>query len=251
MERKKKILFFSKRVILTFIFSMMLLLLSAKQFSLISFQPVPADFQAQRNSITDMNMEYCAALKVEAENYSEINLKQKVYKRVPNADNSEYLYFSASETQLAITAPGHEPLIIPAPENGFKKGMVYYAKLETIDALAQPAETINDSIPTAPVTENVDPTQWPVKEERIGIDFNITYVEMFDNQLIIYLELLNNKEDREIQILGWYGNKYTSFYDDAGNEYKPSQTTLANQSAERDVKSTLITGIPNKGYNSI
>jgi len=52
--------------------------LSAKQFRLIKFRPLPADFHAERNSVMDMDMEYCAAIKVECDVPTDLNLKQKV-----------------------------------------------------------------------------------------------------------------------------------------------------------------------------
>jgi hypothetical protein len=67
---------------------------------------------------------------------------------------------------------------------------------------------------------------------------------MFDNQLLIRLNLLNSKDDKVVQIRGWHGEKYTRFFDNDGNEYKPEKVSLANQSQQRDVKSMLIQDIP-------
>ncbi|MFO7896166.1 MAG: hypothetical protein R6U84_04470 [Candidatus Cloacimonadales bacterium] len=230
------------------IFVLFIGILGARQINLISFQAVPADFQAQLNPVSDMNMEYCAALKIESDFTDQIDLKQKVYQRETAADNAEYLYFSSSENELILTAPGHEAYSLTAPDDGFKKGMVYYLKLESIPtpepepALAGKPQP--EPQPDPQPDSQPEPSAWDITAERLGIEFTVTYVEMFDNQLLIRLSLLNNKDDKEVQIRGWHGDKYTRFFDNDGNEYKPEKVTLANQSQQRDVKSMLIQDIP-------
>jgi len=91
-----------------FVFVLLVVSLGADQINLISFQAVPADFQAQLNPVSDMNMDYCAALKIESDFTDQIDLKQKVYQRETADDNTEYLYFSSSENYLTLTAPEHE-----------------------------------------------------------------------------------------------------------------------------------------------
>ena len=55
--------------------------LFANEFKLIEFRKLPADFHAERNSVSDIDMEYCTALRVECDVPLELNLKQKVYKK--------------------------------------------------------------------------------------------------------------------------------------------------------------------------
>src|SRR6056297_819869 len=115
-----------------FVFVLLVVSLGAYQINLISFQAVPADFQAQLNPVSDMNMDYCAALKSKSDFTDQIDLKQKVYQHETADDNTEYLYFSSSENYLTLTAPEHVDYRLSAPEEGFKKGMVYYLRLESI-----------------------------------------------------------------------------------------------------------------------
>ena len=49
------------------VFALLLITLSmfANEFKLIEFRKLSADFHAERNSVEDMDREYCAALKIE------------------------------------------------------------------------------------------------------------------------------------------------------------------------------------------
>lgn len=120
------------------IFILLLLLtvfssLLAKQFKLNEFRPLPADFHAERNSVMDMDMEYCAAIKVECDVPTELNFKQKVYKRENIASGVYYFFVSQREKQITFEAPDYEPLTVDVPEGGLKKGVTYYAYLESVD----------------------------------------------------------------------------------------------------------------------
>ncbi|MCF7793217.1 MAG: PEGA domain-containing protein [Candidatus Cloacimonetes bacterium] len=115
------------------IFLIVIVGLFAKQFQLTEFRSLPADFHAERNSVLDMDMEYCAAVKVECDVPTDLNLKQKVYKRENIASGVYYFFVSAREQQITFEAPDYEPLTVDVPEGGLEKGVTYYARLESID----------------------------------------------------------------------------------------------------------------------
>lgn len=121
-----------KKIVLI-LFMVMLTSLFAKQFQLTEFRSLPADFEAERNSVMDMDMEYCAAVKVECDVPSDLNLKQKVYKRQNIAPGQYYFFVSQREKQITFEAPDYEPLTVDVPAGGLKQAKTYYARLESID----------------------------------------------------------------------------------------------------------------------
>jgi len=118
------------------VFIICLLLISiglfANEFKLIEFRKLAADFHAEMNSVEDMDREYCSALKVELDTPVELDLKQKVYKKEKIDANSFYIFVTHKEKQITFTAPQYQPLTVNVPDEGLKKGVVYYVKLETI-----------------------------------------------------------------------------------------------------------------------
>ena len=99
--------------------------LFANEFKLIEFRKLPADFHAERNSVTDIDLEYCAALRVECDIPIDINLKQKVYKKDKIDSNSNYFFVSHKEKQITFSSPKYESLTVNVPTQGLKKGVVF------------------------------------------------------------------------------------------------------------------------------
>jgi len=106
--------------------------LSANEFKLIKFRKLPADFHAERNSVEDMDREYCTALKVECDKAIDLDLKQKVYKKEKIDSNVYYFFVTHKEKQITFKAPKFNPLTVDVPTEGLKKGVVYYVNLEII-----------------------------------------------------------------------------------------------------------------------
>ena len=281
--------------------------LTANEFKLIEFRKLPADFHAERNSVEDMDREYCAALKVESDLPAELNLKQKVYKKEEAGAGTCYFFVSHKEKQITFTATQYEPLTVDVPFEGLKKGVVYYVKLETIPDVTvtlnvspEPDRIIlnnkvmqKNRFKTAPgsyrlqiektgfepvdeqiiineqnsyfnytlgkkgevqIVEN-EKTPAVVKEtpvqtgkfilERFNIIFEITSCEMYENQIVINLNITNQDDDKELKLLYWT-NSRSRIIDDLGNEYFPYKINFANKSHEGDVEHTLVTGIVTK-----
>jgi len=106
--------------------------LFANEFKLIEFRKLPADFHAERNSVQDMDREYCTALKVELNIPIDLILKQKVYKKEKIDANSFYFFVTHKEKQITFTAPKFDPITVDVPKDGLKKGVVFYVNLEVI-----------------------------------------------------------------------------------------------------------------------
>jgi PEGA domain len=104
----------------------------ANEFKLIEFRKLPADFHAERNSVEDMDRDYCTALKIESDVPVDLSLKQKVYKKEKLEATVNYFFVTHKEKQITFTAPKFTPLTVDVPEDGLKKGVVYYVKLEII-----------------------------------------------------------------------------------------------------------------------
>jgi len=123
-EKMKKILI----IVLLFVVGSVF----ANEFKLIEFRKLPADFHAERNSVEDMDRDYCTALKVESDVPVDLNLKQKVYKKEKLEATVNYFFVTHKEKQITFTAPKFTPLTVDVPADGLKKGVVYYVKLEII-----------------------------------------------------------------------------------------------------------------------
>lgn len=135
--------------------------LLANQFNLLEFRTLPADFHAERNSVMDMDMEYCSALKVESDIRSELNLRQKVYKKENLEPGLYYFFVSHKEKQITFSAPNFQDLTVDVPAEGLKRGITYYIRLETI--------------PDITVTLNVSP-----KPDRIILNNKIMQKNRFN-----------------------------------------------------------------------
>ncbi len=292
------------------IFLLILGSLFAKQFELIEFRPLPADFHAERNSVMDMDMEYCAAIKVESDVPSNLNLKQKVYKRENVQPGMYYFFVSHKEKQITFEAPDYEPLTVNVPDGGLKKGVTFYANLDTIDDVIvtfniypQPDRVIiNDKVISKskvqippgqyrlqieksgfePVDDQINislnnayfnytlakigqekivekivevPVEKPAEEqtsepaefklERFDVVYEITSCEMYEDQIVIDLNIENIGDDREVTILGWRGFR-TRMFDDAGNEFFPTKFNFANKTNNGDITIMLVNGVPTK-----
>lgn len=106
--------------------------LNSLEFNLVEFRELPSDFHAQMESELDLDMEYCTVLRIESEIPSELNLKQKIYKKEIIQPGEYYFYITHKEKSITFEAPEYLPLMVDVPKEGLKKGIVYYVKLETI-----------------------------------------------------------------------------------------------------------------------
>lgn len=279
--------------------------LFANEFKLIEFRKLAADFHAEMNSVEDMDREYCTALKVELDTPIDLDLKQKVYKKEKINANSFYFFVTHKEQQITFTAPQYQPLTVNVPDEGLKKGVVYYVKLVTIPDVtvtlnvspepdriilndkimqknrfkAAPGdyrlqiekkgyETVDEQISIDEQnsffsytlgkkneTMIVEKTQDPVVEtpsepgqfklERFDIIYEITSCEMYEDQIVLEMQITNIGDDRNVTILGW-GRDRSRIIDDAGNEFFQQKVNFANKSNNGDVQHTLVSEIPTK-----
>ena len=127
--------------------------LFADGFKLIEFRKLPADFHAERNSVMDIDMEYCTALRVECDIPLELNLKQKIYKKENIDSNSSYFFVSHKEKQITFTATNHKSLTVDVPNEGLQRGVVFYVRLESREIKESEPEEVN----TSTITERLKP----------------------------------------------------------------------------------------------
>ena len=107
--------------------------LFALRFELEEFRKLSADFKAEMEPITDMDMNYCSVLKVEVDRPIDLSLKQKIYKK-ENIDEDEfYFYVSSREDHITFQAPHFVPLTVDVPKGGLKIGTTYYVHLATLE----------------------------------------------------------------------------------------------------------------------
>lgn len=125
--RKLKVLLISA-IFFILLFSSQLLGL---QFELDEFRRLPADFKAEMEPMTDMDMNYCAVLKVELDKPIDLSIKEKVYKKEKIDENEYYFYVSSREDEITFTAPHYVPFVMDV-EDQLKIGTTYYVKLNTI-----------------------------------------------------------------------------------------------------------------------
>jgi hypothetical protein len=117
-------------IFFSLIFSTSLL---AMRFELEEFRKLSADFKAEMEPITDMDMNYCSVLKVEVDRQIDLSLKQKIYKK-ENIDEDEfYFYVSSREDHITFQAPHFVPLTVDVPKGGLKIGTTYYVHLATLE----------------------------------------------------------------------------------------------------------------------
>ncbi len=269
----------------------------ANEFKLIEFRKLAADFHAERNSVEDMDMEYCTALRVESEIPSSLGLKQKVYKKENVESGIYYFFITHKEKQITFTAPSFQQLTVDVPEKGLERGVVYYVKLESIldvnvtlnvspkpdriilndkiiksSKFKQPSgkyhiqiekegyETIDEQITinnensyfnyTLGKKSNVkkeasaDPTGLTL--ERFGVIYEVTSCEMYEDQVVVNLDITNTSDDRDLKLIVWNRNLTCRIIDDLGNEYFPSKINFANKSKNGDISVNLVSGISTK-----
>lgn len=117
-------------IFFSLIFSTSLL---AMRFELEEFRKLSADFKAEMEPITDMDMNYCSVLKVEVDRPIDLSLKQKIYKK-ENIDEDEfYFYVSSREDHITFQAPNFVTLTVDVPKAGLKIGTTYYVRLATLE----------------------------------------------------------------------------------------------------------------------
>lgn len=209
--------------------------LYALEFNVVEFRELPSDFHAQMESELDLDMEYCTVLRIESDIPSELSLKQKIYKKEIIQPGEYYFYITHKEKSITFEAPEYLPLTVNVPQSGFKKGVVYYLRLESIREV-QVTKTI-------PEPEIESETQSNIKFERYGVVFELVSCEMFDNTIIIKLQITSINNDCSVKILHGSVKLGSRLFDDLGNEYKPSTLKFANKSKNRSVKNNLVAKI--------
>ena len=269
----------------------------ANEFKLIEFRKLAADFHAERNSVEDMDREYCTALRVESEIPSSLGLKQKIYKKENVESGVYYFFITHKEKQVTFTSPNFQPLTVDVPKNGLKKGVVYYVKLESIldvnvtlnvtpkpdriilndkiiksSKFKQPSgkyhiqiekkgyETIDEQITInnensyfnyilgkkSAVNKEVSADPTGLILERFGVVYEITSCEMYEDQVVLNLNITNKKDDQNLKLLVWDRNLRCRIIDDLGNEYIPQKLNFANKSKNGDIGVNLVSGISTK-----
>lgn len=101
------------------------------QFELDEFRRLRADFKAEMEPITDMDMNYCSVLKVEIDKPVDISIKQKVYRKERIDEDEYYFYVSSREDEITFSAAHYVPFTMDV-KNELKIGTTYYVKLNTI-----------------------------------------------------------------------------------------------------------------------
>jgi len=107
--------------------------LFAMRFEVEEFRKLPADFKAEMEPITDMDMNYCSVLKVEVDRPLDLSLKQKVYKKEDIDEDEFYFYVSSREDNITFQAPHFVSLTVDVPKGGLKIGATYYVHLATYE----------------------------------------------------------------------------------------------------------------------
>ena len=105
----------------------------AMRFELEGFRKLSADFKAEMEPITDMDMNYCSVLKVEVDRPIDLSLKQKIYKKENIDEDGFYFYVSSREDHITFQAPNFVPLTVDVPKGGLKIGTTYYVHLATLE----------------------------------------------------------------------------------------------------------------------
>lgn len=127
--------------------------LCARSFTILEFRDLPSDFKAQTDPELDMDMNYCSVLRVESTRPVEISLKEKTYRTEKISPGKFYYYFSSREKSVTLLSSNYEPLIVKAPERGFRPGVVYFLRVDTRDDVDV---TIRVNPPDARVRVNGD-----------------------------------------------------------------------------------------------
>ena len=152
--------------------------LFAMRFELEEFRKLPADFKAEMEPITDMDMNYCSVIKVEVDKPIDLSLKQKVYKK-ENIDEDEfYFYVSSREDNITFQSSRFVPLTVDVPKGGLKIGTTYYVRLATFEDVD--------------VTINVEP-----KDARIivnGLTWEQSKGNLLPGEYVIFLMAEGYKE---------------------------------------------------------
>jgi len=269
----------------------------ANEFKLIEFRKLAADFHAERNSVEDMDMDYCTALRVETEIPSSLGLKQKVYKKENVESGIYYFFITHKEKQITFTAPNFQPLTVDVPKKGLEKGVVYYVKLEsildvnvTLNISPKPDriilndkiiknnkfkqssgkyhlriekegyETIDEQIiinnensyfnytlgkkSNVKMEASASPTGLTL--ERFGVIYEVTSCEMYEDQIILNMNITNTGDDRDLTLIAWNRSFKSRIIDDLGNEYFTSKINFANKSKNGDVSVNLVSDVTTK-----
>ncbi len=269
----------------------------ANEFKLIEFRKLAADFHAERNSVEDMDMDYCTALRVETEIPSSLGLKQKVYKKENVESGVYYFFITHKEKQITFTAPNFQPLTVDVPKKGLEKGVVYYVKLDsildvnvTLNISPKPDriilndkiiknnkfkqssgkyhlriekegyETIDEQIiinnensyfnytlgkkSNVKMEASANPTGLTL--ERFGVIYEVTSCEMYEDQIILNMNITNTGDDRDLTLIAWNRSFKSRIIDDLGNEYFTSKINFANKSKNGDVSVNLVSDVTTK-----
>jgi len=107
--------------------------LFAREFVVLEFRELSSDFKAQTDPELDMDMNYCAVLRVESTRAVDISLLEKTYRSEKIASGKYYFYISSREKAVTLQSAAYEDLKVDAPNRGFKAGTVYFLRLDTQD----------------------------------------------------------------------------------------------------------------------
>ncbi|HDT12312.1 MAG TPA: hypothetical protein ENO01_01500 [Candidatus Marinimicrobia bacterium] len=108
-------------------------LLFAREFVVLEFRELSSDFKAQTDPELDMDMNYCAVLRVESTRAVDISLLEKTYRTEKIASGKFYFYISSREKAITLQSAAYDDLKVDAPSRGFKAGTVYFLRLDTRD----------------------------------------------------------------------------------------------------------------------
>lgn len=145
--------------------------LFAWRFELEEFRKLPADFKAEGEPITDMDMNYCSVLKVEVDSPINLSLKQKVYKQEIIDEDECYFYVSSREDKITFHAPNFVPLTVDVPKGGLKIGTTYYVRLATLEDVD--------------VTINVEPEEAQIMVN--GLKWEFSKGKLIPGEYVIFL----------------------------------------------------------------
>ncbi len=89
-----------------------------------------------------------------------------------------------------------------------------------------------------------EPAQFSL--ERFDVIYEITSCERYEDQIVIYMNITNVGDDRNLKILAWDRKFKSRIIDDAGNEFFTQKLNFANKSKNGDIQINLVSDITTK-----
>lgn len=198
--------------------------LNGMDFKVNEFRKLLSDFQAEKDPVFDLDRNYCTVLRVETDVQNDLELSQKVYKKIVVKPGVYYFYISSRENQITFKAPNYNSHTVNVPKNGLSMGTVYYIRLESIEEKVVPKKTV-EVLKTEPKVEiKEEPKQIPqeTKQTQIkqGIEFQLEQCFYAGDAITVVLNVTNQKEDMEITLYDRYEKNYIRIIDEKGMEYR-------------------------------